>query len=110
VLIVGAAALFVAPVDLGRHWPWALTPLLARAVAAWYGMVGTMLVACGFGLRRRSEAAIPYATLAAWCLLLLALPWLHPGDVARSGTGFAVWIAGMLVLLALAALALVRAR
>jgi hypothetical protein len=108
VMIVGAAALFVAPVDLGRHWPWPLTPLLARAVAAWYGMVGTMLVSCAFGLRRRSEAVIPYATLAAWCLLLLALPWLH--SVERSGTDFAVWVAGMLVLLALATLALVRAR
>ena len=110
VLIVGAAALFVAPVDVGRHWPWALTPLLARAVAAWYAMVGTMLVTCGFGLRRRSEAVIPYATLGAWCVLLLALPLLHPDDVSRSGTDFAVWVAGMLVLLALAALALVRAR
>ena len=51
---------------------------------------------------------IAYATLAAWCLLLLALPLLHPDDV--NGGYFAVWLALMLVLLALAAFALVRAR
>jgi hypothetical protein len=106
VLLIGAVALFAAPVDLGKHWPWPLTPLLGRAVAAWYALFGTMLVTCALGLRRASEAVIPYATLAAWCLLLLALPWLH--DVARSGTDFTLWLIGMLVLLALSALALAR--
>jgi hypothetical protein len=108
VLVAGAAALFVAPVDLGGHWPWALTPLLGRAVAAWYAMVGTMLLACAAWLRRPTEAVIPYATLAAWCLLLLALPLLHPGDVERGGGEFATWVAVMVVLLALSALALAR--
>jgi len=108
VLLAGAVALFVAPTDAGKHWPWPLTPLLARAVAAWYGMVGAMLVACALGLRRRSEAVIPYATLAAWCLLLLALPLLHAGDVDRGGGEFAAWLVVMAVLLALAALALAR--
>lgn len=32
-----------------------------------------MLVSCAIGLRRPTEAAIPFATLAAWCVLLLAL-------------------------------------
>ena len=108
VLIAGAVALFVAPIDAGKHWPWALTPLLARAVAAWYGMVGTMLVACALGLRRRSEAVIPYATLAAWCLLLLALPLLHSGDVDTGAGEFTAWLIVMFVLLALAVLALAR--
>jgi hypothetical protein len=103
VLVGGAVALFAAPADLGRHWPWALTPLLARAVAAWYGMVGTMLLACALQLRRSSEAVIPYATLAAWCLLLLALPVLHGDDVVRAEGAY---VAGMLALLGLAVLAL----
>jgi hypothetical protein len=106
VLLVGAVALFAAPVDLGKHWPWPLTPLLGRAVAAWYALFGTMLVSCAIGLRRASEAVIPYATLAAWCALLLALPLLH--DVSRSGADFTIWLIGMLVLLALAAFALAR--
>jgi hypothetical protein len=108
-LLIGAIVLFASPTgSLARHWPWPLTPLLARAVAAWYALVGTMLVSCAIGLRRRSEAVIAYATLAVWCLLLLALPLLHPDDV--NGGYFGAWLAVMLVLLALAALALVQAR
>jgi hypothetical protein len=101
-LIGGAIALFAAPVRLGAHWPWDLTPLLARAVAAWYALFGTMLLTCAAGLRRPAEALIPYATLAAWSVLLLALPLLHPGDVEGAG----LWIALMVALLALSGLAL----
>jgi hypothetical protein len=105
VMIVGATALYLFPTGVGSHWPWALTPLLGDAVAAWYLMVGTMLASCALMLRRPSEAFIPYATLAAWCLLLLALPLLYPDDVSGAG----VYVAGMLALLALAVLALARA-
>jgi hypothetical protein len=108
-LIGGAAALFAFPVHFAPHWPWMLSPLLARAVAAWYAMVGTMLVSCALQLRRPSEALIPYATLAAWSLLLGALPLLHPADVTRAGTDFWIWVALMASLLALSGLALSRA-
>jgi hypothetical protein len=108
-LLIGAVALYAAPASLGRHWPWPLTPLLGRVVAAWYALFGTMLVSCAVGLRHPSEALIPYATLAAWCVLLLALPLLHSADVATGGTAFALWTAGMVVLLALSAFALTRA-
>jgi hypothetical protein len=101
-LLAGAVALFAAPIELGEHWPWPLTPLLARAVAAWYALFGTMLLTCAVGLRRPAEAIIPYATLAAWSLLLLALPLLHPDDVSDGG----LWIALMIVLLGLSAAAL----
>jgi hypothetical protein len=104
-LVAGAAALFLFPTDLAPHWPWALTPLLARAVAAWYAMIGTVLLSCAVQLRRPSEAFIPYATLAAWSLLLLALPLLHPDDVQGGGA----WAAMMAALLALSVLALSRA-
>ena len=107
-LLIGAAALYIAPVEVGEHWPWALTPLLGRVVAAWYAMVGTMLVACAWGLRRSTEAVIPFGTLAAWCLLLLALPLLHSGDVDTGGGAFVAWLIVMVVLLALAVLALAR--
>ena len=45
---------------------------------------------------------MPYATLAAWSLLLLALPLARPDEVSDAGA----WLALMLVLLALSALAL----
>jgi hypothetical protein len=101
-LVIGAAALFVAPVELGEHWLWPLTPLLARAVAAWYALFGTMLLSCAIALRRPAEAIIAYATLAAWSALLLALPLMHPDDVSGGG----LWIALMLVLLGLSTYAL----
>ena len=101
-LLAGAVALFVAPVELGQHWLWPLTPLLARAVAAWYALFGTMLLSCAVALRRPADALIPYATLATWSLLLLALPVLHPDDVSGGG----LWIALMLVLLGLSVFAL----
>jgi hypothetical protein len=84
----------VAPVELGEHWPWPLTPLLGRAVAAWYALFGTMLLSCAYGMRRPAEALIPYATLACWCVLLLLLPVLHPDDVSGAG----LWIALMVAL------------
>jgi hypothetical protein len=108
VLVIGAAALFVAPVDVGERWPWALTPLLGRAVAAWYAMVGTMLLSCALLMRRATEAVIPYGTLAAWCVLLLLLPLLNPDDVETGSSEFVAWLVLMFALLALAALALAR--
>jgi hypothetical protein len=96
-LLAGALALYVAPVELGEHWPWPLTPLLARAVAAWYALFGTLLVSSALGLRRPAEALIGYATLASWSVLLLALPVLHPDDVSGAG----LWVALMVLLLGL---------
>lgn len=29
-------ALFIAPTDVGAHWPWSLTPLTGRVVGGWY--------------------------------------------------------------------------
>jgi hypothetical protein len=56
-LLAGAIALFVAPVELGKHWLWPLTALLARAVAAWYALMVALLalsvVALGIGLPDR---------------------------------------------------------
>jgi hypothetical protein len=98
-ILIGAIALFVAPVDLGKHWLWPLTPLLARAVAAWYALFGTMLLTCALQLRRREEALIPYATLASWSILLLTLPVIYSDQVS----GGALWYVLMVVLLALSA-------
>jgi hypothetical protein len=101
-LLAGAIALFAAPVELGEHWLWALTPLLARAVAAWHALFGTMLISCAIGMRRPADAIVPYATLGCWSVLLLLLPLLHPDDVSGGG----LWYALMAALLALSAYAL----
>jgi hypothetical protein len=101
-ILAGAIALYVAPVDLGKHWLWALTPLLARATAAWYALFGTMLVSCAIGMRRPVDAVIPYATLGCWSVLLLLLPVFQSEQVSGGG----LWYALMAALLALSAYAL----
>jgi hypothetical protein len=98
-ILIGAIALFAAPVDLGKHWLWPLTPLLARAVAAWYALFGTMLLTCALQLRKPEEALIPYATLASWSILLLTLPVIYADQVG----GGALWYVLMVALLALSA-------
>jgi hypothetical protein len=105
VVLVVALTLFFAPEgSLAADWPWALTPLLARATGAWYAMIGTSLLVCAVTLRRPHEAVIPYGTLAAWSAFVLALAPLHPDDVGGGIT--TAWAVGMAVLLALAVYAL----
>jgi hypothetical protein len=103
-ILIGAIALYVSP-GLGEHWLWALTPLLARAVASWYALFGTMLLTFAIGMRDPREGLIGYATLLTWCVLLLLLPVLHPDDVS----GGALWYVLMVALLVLSAFGIRRA-
>ena len=107
-MLVGAIALFAVPGDVAGVWPWPLTPLLARAVAAWIAMIAAALVWCAYDLRRPHEAFIPYATLGAWCLALLALPALHAGQLTRTGPPLVIYIGALVALLALAGLGVAR--
>jgi hypothetical protein len=107
-MLAGAIAQFAFPVALGDLWPWPQTPLLAQADAAWIAMIGAALVWCAYDLRRTSEAFIPYATLGAWCLALLALPALHAGDLTRTGAPLLTYLGALLALLALAGLGVSR--
>jgi hypothetical protein len=97
-LVVGAIALFAAPVSVGSHWLWPLTPLLARAVACWYALFGVLLVTHAFGQRQAFEGLIGYATLLAWALLLLVLPAVY-----RDTSGGVLWYVLMVGLAALGA-------
>jgi hypothetical protein len=108
-LAAGAVALFAFPSALGGDWPWPLTPLLAQAVASWVAMIAAALLWCAYDLRRGGEAFIPYATLGAWCLALLALPALHAGDLTRTGAPLLTYLGVLLALLALAGLGVSRA-
>jgi hypothetical protein len=57
-----------------------------------------MLLTFALAQRRPFEGLIGFATLAAWCVFLLALPLLH----AKNVTGGWAWYAVMVALLALA--------
>lgn len=103
-MLAGAIALFAFPAELGSHWPWPLTTLLAQAIAAWIAMIAAALLWCAYDLRHTSEALIPYATLGAWCLTLLALPALHAGDLTRTGAPLVSYLGALIALTALAGL------
>ena len=108
-MLAGAIALFAMPADLGRDWPWPLTTLVAQAIAAWCAMIAAALLWCAYDLRRPHEAFIPYVTLGAWCLALLALPALHSSDLTRTGAPLLIYVAALTALLALAGLGVTRA-
>jgi len=109
VLLAVAVPLYVAPVRFGAHWPWPLTPLLARVVASWLALIATAQLWCAVGLRRRHEAFIPYSALATWCLLLLAIPALHHSQMRPLGSALIAYLAGLGALLALAIYGIARA-
>ncbi|WP_147331961.1 hypothetical protein [Geodermatophilus marinus] len=105
VLVVVGAALFVAPATTGAWWPWELSPLTARVVAAWLVAFGlaTALAAVGGDLERLRTAAIAYTVfgvLVAISLVRFAgtVQWEEPSAwvmvvmvVAVVLTGAAGW-------------------
>jgi hypothetical protein len=72
-------------------------------------MIAAALLWCAYDLRRPHEALIPYATLAAWSLALLALPALDAGQLTRTGVPLLTYIGGLIVLSGLAGLGVARA-
>lgn len=74
VLLALAAVLLAAPDRSADLWPWALTPLTARVVAAWLGAfaVGTVVALLDGDLRRLELAAWSYVVLAVLELVVLA--------------------------------------
>jgi len=108
VLAACGVALFVAPTRMAELWPWALTPLLARVIAGWYLLAASVLLSAAVSLRRWHEVPIPYATLGAWSVLLLALPAVYADDLADRPAATATWVVMHAVLLVLTASALRR--
>jgi len=83
------AALFIAPTHTASIWPWTLTPLTARAIAAWLLGVGVGLIHAAF--ERDFDRVAPGATayLALGVLQLVALArYSHDVDWGRP----AAWV------------------
>ncbi|WP_179224222.1 hypothetical protein [Geodermatophilus pulveris] len=84
VLLVVGVALYAAPSTATALWPWPLTPLTARVLAAWLVAFGaaTALAAVAGDLRRLRTAAVAYTVFG----VLVALAVLrYPGTVAWGG-------------------------
>ena len=81
VLLVVGGSLFAAPSTGGRLWPWALTPLTARVVAAWLIAFGaaTAVAAVAGDLDRLRTSTIAYTVFGLLALVTVAR---YPGAVA----------------------------
>ena len=91
VLLVAGVALFVAPLDAAEVWPWTVTPLTGRAIAAFLIGFGTAAAAAARDddLIRARGSAMAYAALGVLELLAVAV---HSGDFTGSGLEQAVYV------------------
>jgi len=89
ILLAVGVALFVAPATQAVLWPWMLTPLTARTVAAWlvaFGLGGLLAVREG-DLARLDVPATAYALLAGLEIVVL----IRYAEVVR-WTAPATWV------------------
>ena len=101
-LLVVGAALFLAPQAAAPFWPWMLTPLTARAVAAWLlalGLAAAHVIREGDWERGR-VAMVAYAVLGALELVALAR---YAGAIDWSGPRAWIYLLFLLSILAVGA-------
>jgi len=86
--------LFVLPTDIGDAWPWALTPLVARAFAGWIVGLGlaALLAIRERDLERLRIPAVAYVAFASLMLIALGrfadqVSWSRP-----SAWFFVIWV------------------
>jgi hypothetical protein len=99
-LLAFGPALFIAPLDVGAGWPWPLTELTGRAIAAWLVALGGLLAALAWEDER--------TRIRLGLLLLLTLVPLQAIALGRFGdevdwdSAGAVAYVGALVVIAIA--------
>jgi hypothetical protein len=101
VLTVVGTALYVVPSTSERLWPWTLTPLTARVVAAWLLAFGlaTALAAFSGDLRRLRTAAIAYAVFGVLVIVseirfFATMDWNDPRTITFALMSVAVVLTG----------------
>ncbi|HET9017624.1 MAG TPA: hypothetical protein VFN57_18630 [Thermomicrobiaceae bacterium] len=114
VLALVGVAIPLTPTAAIAHWPWAITPLLARAFGGWYILAGGILLVTALTARSAAETAVPSLTVACWSLLIIVLPLVHGEGVRTATMSFRAWVAlhalALLVSAAVAARSLRRLR
>jgi hypothetical protein len=88
-LLLGAV-LFIAPLDVAEHWPWALTELTGRAIAAWFIAVGGLVLAMRWEDERSRIRLGTYVLLAFPVLAAIALARFSDEVDLSSGCGIAL--------------------
>ncbi len=99
VLLVVGLALFVAPATSETLWPWTLTPLTGRVIAAW---LVAFAVAAWLCVRSGDLGELTIATVAytVFGLLLLVNLLRFRGEVDWSSVAGAAHVVGVVVILA----------
>lgn len=92
------AALFIAPLDVGDLWPWALTELTGRAVAAWIVALGLLLAAMVWE-NHRSRVVPGWALVLTLVPLALAAPLRFDEGIDWGGPEMIAYLALAAVLL-----------
>ena len=108
VLVAVAVALLVVPGVAGPWWPWALTPLTARMIAAWLAALG---VAALVSLRDDlARVRIPAVAFVVFALLQGLALVLYGGAVRWASGSAAVYVVALVVSLATGVAGLLLAR
>jgi hypothetical protein len=97
-LVIGLA-LFLAPQATAPAWPWALTPLTARAVGAWFCAMGVTaaVILWEDDLERVSGPLLALCTFASLQLVAL-LRYLGSVDWAKPGAWlYVLWLLAILL-------------
>jgi hypothetical protein len=101
------AALFLAPDHTSSLWPWALTPLTARAVASWLLGLGLVLV---WAVRENDWVRLRPATISYTVLCVLQLiALLRFRSALESGSGTWLYVAFVITIGALGLVGVVSA-
>jgi hypothetical protein len=85
-------ALYVAPLDVGDLWPWALTPLTGRATAAWIVALGLLLASMAWE-DDRVRLVTGWALLATLVPLAVAAPLRFDAGIEWGSPEMVVYLA-----------------
>jgi hypothetical protein len=109
VVLVAAVLLLLASQTMIDAWPWRLSPLTGRVMAAMFALAG--LVAVGIAVERRwSSARILLQAQAVSIVLFLIAVVFSRDDIVWDGFSSWLFVAGMLAFLALIGMTALRAR
>jgi hypothetical protein len=106
VMLIVGVALFAAPSWVARWWPWSITPLTARAMAAWVLATGGISATAAW---ENDWIRIRFATVAYAVLgVLQAIAAARYADDFRGGLSEAIYLIFVGVVLVLGVFGLVR--
>jgi hypothetical protein len=105
--VAGGAVLFVVPEEVAPHWPWAITALTGRALAAWMAGLGVAAVQAFFeaDLRRVRIGLVSFTVIGVLGLIAIGrfndeITWNAGGWVTVAyfglmvGAGLLGWLVG----------------